>query len=223
MKQIISILFVIALGIASVSCSEQDKPSDKLAGTYWTYQKPHFEFEYSSDTIVLQMMKKQIKIGVNQLKGMYMAIAHEKMNAYFKGIDFKDNQSLAVDIQNKQQQSFRLPAQYVCDKNYLQLTLDMQNMASGTDLPMSNIPPVSFRYHIQNNQLTMYFEKVYIQTIYSIMGDSIAAMIIKAMGIDFSHAPEGMEEIAKQSIKKQLDEILQQTQRIEIGFVMNLK
>lgn len=223
MKQIISILFIIALGISNISCSEENEPAENFAGTHWSYQKPHFEFEYASDTIAFQMMQKPIKMGVNQLKGMFMAIAQEKMGTYFKGINFKDCHTLSVDIQNRQQEMLQLQAQYMCDENYLQLTMDMGSMMFDTKFPVNEIPPISFKYQIQDNQLTMYFEKVYIQVIYSIMGDSIASMIIKAMGIDFSHAPEGMEAMAKQAIQKQLDEILQKTQRLEIGFVMMLK
>ena len=55
------------------------------------------------------------------------------------------------------------------------------------------------------------------------MSDSIVSMIIKAMGVDFSHAPEGMEEKAKQAIQKQINDIFQQTQRLELGFVLGIK
>ncbi len=223
MKQIISIIFIAIVTLLNLSCSNQDEPTDKLAGTYWSYQKPHFEFEYATDTIVFQMMQKQIKIGVKQLKGMFTAIAQEKMGAYFKGINFQDHQNLVLDIQNKQQIPFKIPAQYMCDENYLQLTVNLGNMLSGMNFPMNGIPPISFKYHIESNQLTMYFEKVYIQVIYSIMSDSIVSMIIKAMGVDFSHAPEGMEEKAKQAIQKQINDIFQQTQRLEFGFVLGIK
>lgn len=223
MKQIISILFIAILGLLNLSCSDQDESADKLAGTYWSYQKPHFEFEYATDTIVFQMMQKQIKISVRQLKGMFTAMAQEKMSAYFKGIYFQDHLTLLLNIQNKQQIPFKIPAQYMCDENYLQLTVNIGGMQSGMNSPMNGIPPISFKYYIENNQLTMYFEKVYIQVIYSIMGDSIASMVIKAMGVDFSHAPEGMEEMAKKAIQEQINEILQQTKRLELGFVLGLK
>lgn len=223
MKQIINILFIIILFFSNTSCSEQNEPTDKFASTYWSYQKPHFEFEYVSDTIVFQMMQKQIKIEVNQFKNMFMALAQKKMNAYFKGIHFQDDHNMFIDIQNRQQQPFKIPAQYICDENYLQLNLNIEDIKADTNFPLGNIPPISFRYQIKDNLLTMYFEKVYIQVIYSIMGDSIAAMIIKAMDMDFSHAPEGMEMMAIQAIQKQLNEILQQTECIEIGFTMYLK
>ena len=86
MKQIISILFIIALGISNISCSEENEPAENFAGTHWSYQKPHFEFEYASDTIAFQITQKPIKMGVNQLKGMFMAIAQEKWEHTLKAL-----------------------------------------------------------------------------------------------------------------------------------------
>ena len=57
----------------------------------------------------------------------------------------------------------------------------------------ANIPAISFKYDIRGKQMTMYFDKVYLQVIYSMMENQIAAMIVDMMEIDFSQMPEGME------------------------------
>ena len=70
--------------------------------------------------------------------------------------------------------------------------------------------------------MTMYFYKVYLQVIYSMMENQIAAMIVDMMEIDFSQMPEGMEAMIMKEVKNQLGEILTQIRKIEIGFVLML-
>ena len=86
----------------------------------------------------------------------------------------------------------------------------------------ANIPAISFKYDIRGKQMTMYFDKVYLQVIYSMMENQIAAMIVDMMEIDFSQMPEGMEAMIMKEVKNQLGEILTQIRKIEIGFVLML-
>ena len=86
----------------------------------------------------------------------------------------------------------------------------------------ANIPAISIKYDIRGKQMTMYFDKVYLQVIYSMMENQIAAMIVDMMEIDFSQMPEGMEAMIMKEVKNQLGEILTQIRKIEIGFVLML-
>ena len=86
----------------------------------------------------------------------------------------------------------------------------------------AKIPAISFKYDIRGKQMTMYFDKVYLQVIYSMMENQIAAMIVDMMEIDFSQMPEGMEAMIMKEVKNQLGEILTQIRKIEIGFVLML-
>ena len=102
------------------------------------------------------------------------------------------------------------------------MTLDKDVMTNLMEDKAANIPAISFKYDIRGKQMTMYFDKVYLQVIYSMMENQIAAMIVDMMEIDFSQMPEGMEAMIMKEVKNQLGEILTQIRKIEIGFVLML-
>lgn len=144
------------------------------------------------------------------------------MGAYFKGIQFKENKQLIISARMKDGDVYNLPGTYELSGNYLQITLDKEVMAHLMGDKAANIPAISFKYDIRGKQMTMYFDKVYLQVIYSMMENQIAAMIVDMMEIDFSQMPEGMEAMIMKEVKNQLGEILTQIRKIEIGFVLML-
>ena len=73
---------------------------------------------------------------------------------------------------------YNLPGTYELSGNYLQITLDKEVMAHLMGDKAANIPAISFKYDIRGKQMTMYFDKVYLQVIYSMMENQIAAMIV---------------------------------------------
>ena len=144
------------------------------------------------------------KIAVTEFKAMFNAMATEKMGAYFKGIQFKENKQLIISARMKEGDVYNLPGTYELSGNYLQITLDKEVMAHLMGDKAANIPAISFKYDIRGKQMTMYFDKVYLQVIY------------------FSQMPEGMEAMIMKEVKNQLGEILTQIRKIEIGFVLML-
>ena len=82
------------------------------------------------------------------------------------------------------------------------------------------IPAVSFRYTLQNETLTMYFDEAYVRTIYAMMENRIVPMIVDNMGIDFEHMPEGVRQQVIEGVKKQIPLILEKIISLKIGFVL---
>lgn len=223
MKTLISLLLISFVACCTISCNDDDKDTPDLVNKYGAYEKPHFVFEYASDTIRIgKQPYYEKKIAVTDFKAMFNAMATEKMGAYFKGIQFKENNQLIISAQMKDASVYNLPATYELSGNYLQLTLDKEVMTQLMGDKAANIPAISFKYDIQGKQMTMYFDKVYLQVIYSMMENQIATMIVDMMGIDFSLMPEGMEAMIMQEVKNQMGEILTQIRKIEIGFVLTL-
>ena len=122
----------------------------------------------------------------------------------------------------KEGNDYNHPRTYELSGNYMQITLDREVMTHLMGDKTANIPAISFKYDIRGKQMTMYFDKVYLQVIYSMMENQIAAMIVDMMEIDFSQMPEGMEAMIMKEVKNQLGEILTQIRKIEIGFVLML-
>lgn len=222
MKTFIFLFLIGLVACCTISCNDDNKNVPDLTNKYGTYEKPHFAFEYASDTI--RIGKKpyyEKKIAVTDFKAMFNAMAAEKMRAYFKGIQFKNNQ-LIISAQMKDASVCKLPGTYELSGNYLQITLDKEVMKHLMGDKAVNIPAISFKYDIQGKQMTMYFDKVYLQVIYSMMENQIATMIVNMLGIDFSQMPEGRKAMIMQEVKNQMGEILTQIYKIEIGFVLTL-
>lgn len=223
MKTLISLFLISFVAFCTISCNDDDKDTPDLANRYGAYEKPHFAFEYASDTIRIGMKPYyEKKIAVTEFKAMFNAMATEKMGAYFKGIQFKENKQLIISARMKEGDVYNLPGTYELSGNYLQITLDKEVMAHLMGDKAANIPAISFKYDIRGKQMTMYFDKVYLQVIYFMMENQIAAMIVDMMEIDFSQMPEGMEAMIMKEVKNQLGEILTQIRKIEIGFVLML-
>ena len=51
MKTLISLFLISFVAFCTISCNDDDKDTPDLANRYGAYEKPHFAFEYASDTI----------------------------------------------------------------------------------------------------------------------------------------------------------------------------
>ena len=84
MKTLISLFLISFVAFCTISCNDDDKDTPDLANRYGAYEKPHFAFEYASDTIRIGMKPYyEKKIAVTEFKAMFNAMATEKMGAYF--------------------------------------------------------------------------------------------------------------------------------------------
>ena len=103
MKTLISLFLISFVAFCTISCNDDDKDTPDLANRYGAYEKPHFAFEYASDTIRIGMKPYyEKKIAVTEFKAMFNAMATEKMGAYFKGIQFKENKQLIISARMKE-------------------------------------------------------------------------------------------------------------------------
>lgn len=69
MKTLISLFLISFVAFCTISCNDDDKDTPDLANRYGAYEKPHFAFEYASDTIRIGMKPYyEKKIAVTEFK-----------------------------------------------------------------------------------------------------------------------------------------------------------
>lgn len=223
MKNVIYLVLTAIAVLNLTSCEDENKDGEKLLGS-WKYEKPYFEFEYAQDSIVIEMYQgKKMALAVEDVKGMFLWMASEKMGDYFKGIDFISEDQLVVNMAMASGDSSSLHATYKLSGELIQVKLNTEDMKELMGEKADMIPPFSFKYLQTGNQLTVYFDEVYIQTMYATMQKQIVPMIIKAMGIDFSNLPEQAQAAMIQGIKMQIAGILDNIDKLRVGFVLEMK
>ena len=215
-NKLIYSLAILLMAFLSVSCDKDDKTSD-IAGA-WNYSTPHFIFEYAQDSVSITMAQgKKKSIAVDDLKATFLQMATEKMKDYFTGVEFNSGNQMKIKMQLKDGAQSSLKATYIQTEYVIGVELDADDMKELTGTSMQ-IPPLSFKYKVSNDQLLMYFDQVYIHSIVSMMQDKIVDMIIPMMGVDVSQLPESAVNQMKESIKSQISVILNNIVRLEIGF-----
>lgn len=223
MKNVIYLVLTAIAVLNLTSCDDKNKDGEKLLGS-WKYEKPYFEFEYAQDSIVIEMYQgKKMAMAVEDVKGMFLGMASEKMGDYFKGIDFISEDQLVVNMTMASGDSSSLHATYKLSGELIQVKLSAEDMKELMGEKADMIPPFSFKYLQTGNQLTVYFDEVYIQTMYATMQEQIVPMIIKAMGVDINRLPEQAQAAMIQGIKMQITGILDNIDKLKVGFVLEMK
>lgn len=223
MKNVIYLVLTAIAVMNLTSCDDKNKDGEKLLGS-WKYEKPYFEFEYAQDSIVIEMYQgKKMAMAVEDVKGMFLGMASEKMGDYFKGIDFISEDQLVVNMTMASGDSSSLHATYKLSGELIQVKLSTEDMKELMGEKADMIPPFSFKYLQTGNQLTVYFDEVYIQTMYATMQEQIVPMIIKAMGVDINRLPEQAQAAMIQGIKMQITGILDNIDKLKVGFVLEMK
>lgn len=223
MKNVIYLVLTAIAVLNLTSCEDENKDGEKLLGS-WKYEKPYFEFEYAQDSIVIEMYQgKKMAMAVEDVKGMFLGMASEKMGDYFKGIDFISEDQLVVNMAMASGDSSSLHATYKLSGELIQVKLNTEDMKELMGEKADMIPPFSFKYLQTGNQLTVYFDEVYIQTMYATMQKQIVPMIIKAMGVDINRLPEQAQTAMIQGIKMQITGILDNIDKLRVGFVLEMQ
>lgn len=223
MKNVIYLVLTAIAVLNLTSCEDENKDGEKLLGS-WKYEKPYFEFEYAQDSIVIEMYQgKKMALAVEDVKGMFLGMASEKMGDYFKGIDFRSEDELVINMAMASGDSGTLRAAYKLSGELIQVKLNAEDMKELMGDKGAMIPTISFKYLQAGNQLTVYFDEVYIQTMYATMQDMIIPMIIKAMGVDINRLPEPAQTAMIQGIKTQIAGILDNIDKLKVGFVLQTK
>ena len=215
-NKLIYSLAILLMAFLGVSCDDKDDASS-IAGA-WNYSTPHFIFEYAQDSVSITMAQgKKESIAVDDLKTTFLQMATEKMKDYFTGVEFNSGNQMKIKMQLKDGAQSSLKASYIQAESVIGVELDADDMKELTGTSMQ-IPPLSFKYKVNNDQLLMYFEQVYLHSLVSMMQDKIVDMIIPMMGVDVSQLPESAVNQMKESIKSQISVIFKNIIRLEIGF-----
>lgn len=221
MKKIIYFVLSAFAVLYLTACDDNDKENLSLIGD-WKYEKPYFEFEYTQDSVKIEMYQgKGMAIAVKDLKGMFLGMATEKMGAYFQGIKFETSSQLLINMSLGDGTPQSLHAGYKLSDDVIQATLNAEEMKALMGDKAAMIPAISFKYLQSGNQLTVYFDEAYIQTVYSMMQDQIVPFIISAMGVDFSKVPPAQQEVMIKGIKGQIATVLDNIVKLRIGFVLS--
>lgn len=220
MKRTLYYLLAIFTVLCATSCNDDEKELSSLTGD-WEYTRPHFEFEYASDSIVFEMYQgRKLAVATEEIKETYLRMATVKMQDYFQGIEVISASEIHIIARMQTGESFKIGAGYNQTAEFIEVSLNRNDMQQLLGENAGMIPAVSFRYTLQNGTLTMYFDEAYVRTIYAMMEPRIVPMIVDNMGIDFSHMPEGVRQQVIDGVKKQIPLILEQIERLEIGFVL---
>lgn len=215
-NKLIYSLAILLMAFLGVSCDDKDDASS-IAGA-WNYSTPHFIFEYAQDSVSITMAQgKKKSIAVDDLKATFLQMATEKMKDYFTGVEFNSGNQMKIKMQLKDGAQSSLKASYIQAESVIGVELDADDMKELTGTSMQ-IPPLSFKYKVNNDQLLMYFDQVYLHSLVSMMQDKIVDMIIPIMGVDVSQLPESAVNQMKESIKSQISVIFNNIIRLEIGF-----
>ncbi len=220
MKRTLYYLLAIFTVLCVISCDDDEKELPSLTGT-WNYTRPYFEFEYASDSIVIEMYQgRKMAVAAEELKETFLRMATDKMQDYFQGIEVVSATNLQVLARMRTEESFKIGANYAQTAEFIEVTLDRDDIQQLVGEKAEMIPTVSFRYSLQNETLTMYFDEAYVRTIYAMMENRLVPLIVDRMGIDFSRMPEGVRQMVTDGVKKQIPLILEQIIRLNIGFVL---
>lgn len=220
MKKTVYYVFAALITLGVISCNEKDEALPSLTGM-WNYTRPHFEFDYHSDSIAIEMYRgKRIAIATADFKKTYLDMATEKMGSYFQGLEVLSADELRISAQRQTSVPLTIGAAYQQTDEFIQITLNREDMQQLAGENADMIPAVSFKYSLRNETLTLYLDAAYIRTIYARMEDRIVAMIVGQMDIDFSRLPAGTKEKVTEGVKKQIPSILDNIVRLEVGFVL---
>lgn len=218
MKKIIYFLFLMTAIVNFIACDDDEKNDSTL----WNYTEPYFEFEYASDTISFGMPNQEMKFAVKELKTLFYFMAKEKMGDYFKGINFNSKDSLSILAQMASGDSFEIHAGYHQDDDFIEVSLNSQDMKALMGDKAALIPPISFRYFVKGEQMTIYFDEVYIQSIFENvqMQNMLLPMLAGMLNPGFGQMSEQAQQGMMRGLKQQISGILDNIQTLKIGFVL---
>lgn len=223
MKKIIYLVIGAVTAILSlVSCDKEDEQNVGIIGTNWNYTKPYFEFEYATDTIRIDMSGKTMKLAVKDLKQMFLEMAASKMQDYFEGIEFYSADSLLIKAKTGAEVPLQIQAGYLKNDKYIEVKLNQKDMSALMGDKAGLIPAISFRYFLEGQRMTIYFDEVYIQSIFENvqLQAMLLPMIGQALNPQFDQMPEQAQQAMLGEIKQQISTVLNGIQTLKIGFVL---
>ncbi len=218
MKKIIYFLLIPILGLGLFAC---DETSYETEGS-WNYDRPYFEFEYLTDTVRFGMGNNMICMAAKDVKNMVYGMAAEKMQNYFTGIDFYAPDSLLIKARTAAGYPLQLHAHCQKDDQYLEVSLDPQDMTALLGEKAGMIPAISFRCVEDERQMKLYLGEVYIQSIFenTEIQKMILPMLARQLNPRFDMMPEPAQQAMLQGLQQQLSALIDNIQILKIGFIL---
>lgn len=210
-------IFLLTLGFAACEDTEKEFTAD------WKYEQPYFEFEYATDTVSFGTAGHSMNYAVKDIKRMFSVMAAEKMQNYFRGIEFYSADSLLIKARTANGIPFGIHAAYQKDARFIELKLNQQEMSSFPGNKAAMIPAISFGYFEQEHQMTLYLSEVYIQTIFenTKIQDMLLPMLAQQLNPGFSMMPEPARQAMLKGLKDQISSILDNIQTLKVGFILS--
>lgn len=221
MKRITYLFVALISAFAFVACEDNDNGTHGM--TQWEYSKPYFEFEYVMDTVKFGMPGQEMKYATQDLKTLFEMMAGEKMGDYFKGINFYSKDSLAIRAQMASGIPFEIHAAYLQDDHYIEVTLDSKSMAAIMGNKASLIPSISMHYFVKDQEMTIYLDEVYIQSIFENIQiqNMLIPLLARTLNPRFEQMPEKAQQGMMTVLKQQISGILDNIQTLKLGFVLH--
>ena len=161
-------------------------------------------------------MAGNLTMAPQEISNLFIYFAGEKMGDYFKGISFRTHESMFIHMELGNGTQDSLKASYRQHNGLVGITLDANDLKRLTGMYIP-IPEISFHYLIDNGKMTLYLDKSYIQFLTATMIDQVLDMMLPSIIPNFDRIPEMAQKAMKASFKKQINEILEKTQELEIG------
>jgi len=220
MNKIAYLIFLTVATLSLVACDEDNKEN---SGKVWNYSKPFFEFEYATDTISLGTSGHEFKIPVKDLKETFLRMASVKMQDYFRGIDFYSADNLLIKAQRATGEPMEIRAGYLKNDQYIEVRLNAEDMTALMGEKAAMIPAISFKYFEKNEEMTLYFDEVYVQSIFENVQiqHMLLPFIARSLNPQFDQMPATAQQGMLAALKQQISGVIDDIQSLKIGFVLS--
>lgn len=184
----------------------------------WKYSQPYFEFEYATDTIHFG----NFAIAEKEIKQLFLEMATQKMGDYFTGIEFVSPQQLVVKARYASDKPLNIHAEYIKNEMLMEVSLDKEDMASFMGDKAAMIPAISFNYLQSEKELTIYFDKIYVRTLWETaqLKKMLSELLATKMIPGFQEMPQTEQQQALLGIQRQVSAVLNNIRTLKIGFVL---
>lgn len=220
MKRVIFLTISLLAVFCFTACQESTQGVDLRKN--WQYSAPYFEFDYVSDTVYFGSGANQMNMAVSDLKGMMQGLAGSKMREYFKGMDIYSLDSLNIKAQLADGEAKSLRAAYFNDAQYIELEFDSKMMSSLMGGAAMMIPTISLQYILQEGNLTIFLNEVYVQSIFENLQiqKMLVPMVARSLNPMFDRMPAPAQQAMVAGIQQQLSEIIDDFREMKLGFIL---
>ena len=220
MKRVVFGMVTLLSFFYLTSCQESTQGVDLRKN--WQYSGPYVEFTYSSDTIHFGSGTNQMNMSVQDLKNMVWGMAGSKMRDYFKGIDIYSWDTLVINAQRATGEIMKMKAAYFNDANYIEMDFDRKVLGAILGGNANMIPKISFQYMLQEGQLIIFLNEVYVQTIFENLQiqKMITPMIVRKLNPMFDRMPAPAQQAMLTGVQEQLSAIIDNFQEMRMGFIL---